>query len=250
MEINWSTFLLESINFLVLVWILKHFLYKPVQEVIERRKAAIEKDLADADKLSSEGERLKDKYEHRLSDWEREKQQAHEVLMHQLEEEHAQKVVEMQASLADERQKIQVSEERRQADVMRRMEETALQNSARFAAVLLQAGACPEMEIRLVELVIEELSLLSAERLATLRRDFVGSSEQEGVVTSAFELPEEVCRRLGAALEKVLDVDMPLRFEQDSDLLAGVRIQIGSWILGANLSDELKGFTSLRHAEV
>ena len=32
-------------------------------------------------------------------------------------------------------------------------------------------------------------------------------------------------------------------------LLAGVRISIGDWVLGANLQDELKGFMELAHAE-
>jgi F-type H+-transporting ATPase subunit b len=36
-----------------------------------------------------------------------------------------------------------------------------------------------------------------------------------------------------------------LRFEQDSKLLAGVRINIGAWQLAANLHDELKGFAEL-----
>jgi len=48
LELSWSTFLLEIINFLVLVWILKHFLYKPVLDVIARRRSGIEKTLADA----------------------------------------------------------------------------------------------------------------------------------------------------------------------------------------------------------
>ena len=42
MELSWSTFFLEIINFLVLVWILKRFLYKPVMDVIARRREGIE----------------------------------------------------------------------------------------------------------------------------------------------------------------------------------------------------------------
>ena len=42
MEWNWSTFVLEMINFLVLVWILKHFFYRPVLGVIERRQKSID----------------------------------------------------------------------------------------------------------------------------------------------------------------------------------------------------------------
>ena len=59
MELNWSTFLLEIINFLVLVWILKRFLYQPVLDVIARRRKAIEAQLAEALRLQDEAESLK-----------------------------------------------------------------------------------------------------------------------------------------------------------------------------------------------
>ena len=37
MELNWTTFALEAVNFMVLVWILKRFLYKPVLAAIAQR---------------------------------------------------------------------------------------------------------------------------------------------------------------------------------------------------------------------
>ena len=40
MQIDWTTFALEIINFLVLVWILKRFLYRPVLDTLARRRAA------------------------------------------------------------------------------------------------------------------------------------------------------------------------------------------------------------------
>ena len=53
MELSWPTFFLEIINFLVLVWILKRFLYKPVLEAIAHRKAVIDKTLVDAKRQRS-----------------------------------------------------------------------------------------------------------------------------------------------------------------------------------------------------
>ena len=42
-ELSWSTFILEVINFIVLVFILKHFFYKPVLTAIARRRESIDK---------------------------------------------------------------------------------------------------------------------------------------------------------------------------------------------------------------
>jgi F-type H+-transporting ATPase subunit b len=49
MAINWWTIALQSINFLVLVWLLQHFLYKPVLAVIARRKQLVEQAFVDAE---------------------------------------------------------------------------------------------------------------------------------------------------------------------------------------------------------
>ena len=48
MQIDWTTFALEILNFLVLVWILKHFFYQPVLAVLDKRRASVEKETADA----------------------------------------------------------------------------------------------------------------------------------------------------------------------------------------------------------
>ena len=99
MELSWSTFVLEIINFLVLVWILKRFLYKPVLEVIARRRAGIEKTRVDAEALQADAEVLQKQYESRLADWNEERQQARDTLAHELEAERARKESEMQIAL-------------------------------------------------------------------------------------------------------------------------------------------------------
>jgi F-type H+-transporting ATPase subunit b len=50
-ELDWMTFVLEVINFLVLIWILNRLLYRPLMNVIAQRKAAIQKTLADAEEV-------------------------------------------------------------------------------------------------------------------------------------------------------------------------------------------------------
>ena len=89
MELNWSTFILEIINFLVLIWILKRFIYKPVLNVIAQRRTTIENQSAEALRLHEEATDLKNQYQNRLSDWEQEKQQARDAVNQELEIEKA-----------------------------------------------------------------------------------------------------------------------------------------------------------------
>src|SRR6516225_8435184 len=42
MRLEWSTIVLQIINFVVLVWLLQRFLYKPVLRMIDARKAELQ----------------------------------------------------------------------------------------------------------------------------------------------------------------------------------------------------------------
>ena len=248
MELNWSTFVLEIINFLVLIWILKRFLYKPVLGVIARRRAEIEKTMTDAEALQANAEKMKQQFEGRLAKWDQERQQARDALAREIDAERARKMEELQTALEQEREKARVAETRRQTDALHKMEETALAQGARFATRLLEQAAGPETEVRLVEMVITELSRLPAERITALRNSYGKAAETIDVV-SAFPLADDQRDRLEQALSSIADQNIPVRFEQNNEVLAGVRIAVGTWILSANLRDELKGFAVLAHGE-
>ena len=248
MELNWSTFVLEVINFLVLVWILKYFLYKPVLDVIARRRAGIEKTLADAGALNADASRLQRQYEGRLADWDQERRLAREELVRELEAERVLKMAELRTSLEQEREMERIAEENRRADATHKIEEKALLHGARFATSLLQQASGPDTEARLIELAINELTQLPAERIATLKKSY-GKTPEAIVVVSTFEIPDDQRQRLERALTKVTSLNIPLQFEQDSDLMAGVRIIIGAWVLAINIQDELRGFAELAYGE-
>lgn len=48
MRFDWWTLALQTVNFVVLVWLLHRFLYKPVLNMIDARRAEVEKQYADA----------------------------------------------------------------------------------------------------------------------------------------------------------------------------------------------------------
>lgn len=247
MELNWSTFLLEIINFLVLVWILKRFLYQPVLDVITRRRKAIAGQLAEAHRVQDEAESLKAQYEDRLTDWERERHQAKETLARQLDDERARQLSALHATLDQEREKSRVAEKRQHTEQQREIEHQALQLGAAFSSRLLEETCGPELEGRLLTLLLEELNSLSEQQTAGLRQQW-GEPPQTIAVSSAFTLSAEQRQRLEVALSQVSGLSAPVRFNQDETLLAGLHIVIGAWVLAANVRDELKGFAEFARA--
>jgi F-type H+-transporting ATPase subunit b len=244
-ELSWSTFLLEIVNFLVLVWILKRFLFKPVREIIARRRAEIDNRLSDAQSQLTEAQALKQQYQVRLSDWEAEKRQLMQALNQELEAERSRRLNALSAQIEDERERNRVADARRTEDLERSLEDTALRQGARFAGRLLEEAASAETGKRLVVMVTESLQQLPPAQRASFQR--LHEQAAQILVSSAHSLSAEEKQGLTSALSELFPGERSIRFEQDDSLLAGLRIVTGNWVLGCNLRDELAGFAEVGH---
>jgi F-type H+-transporting ATPase subunit b len=245
-ELSWPTFFLEIINFLVLVWILKRFLYKPVLEAIAQRKAAIEKSLTDANAKEAGARALAEQYQNRLAEWDREKEKLRAQVAEEISAQRVQMMAALENSLKQEREKARVLEERRLSDLQSKVEEEGRAKGVQFTARLLARAASSELEARLVSLALEDLPLLSEEQIEALR----SVSQQPGLhvkVTSAFPLSAPQRGVIAQKLKDVTQESVAVEFNQDNGLLAGLRISVGPWVLRANLEDELKFFAEAVH---
>lgn len=246
MQLSWTTFLLEIVNFLILVWILKRFFYKPVLNVIARRQKRVEGILAEADAKQEEAETLKAQYENRLGEWEKERSAAFETLHTEIEEERRRRLAELDAALEREKEKAQALERRRLEDAVRRGEEKAIEHGAKFAARLLSELSDEQLEKRLIDLAVQQLAHMSAEQQDAVRSAYA-SLDGPIKITTAHSLDDKDRQSLQAAIEKVLDKSAPYEYGEDADLQAGIRLIIGPWIFRANLADELKAFVESAH---
>ncbi len=248
MDFDWSTFFLEIINFLILVWILKRFLYHPILGIVAKRRAGIEKAMADAKRIEAEAVELKQRSERELAQWEEEKEAAQARLREELAAERERLMAELETSVTEERERRRVLDERHQYDFERTAEEQGIEQGAAFSARLLSRLATPELEARLYALLLEDLRSLRAED----KRAMAGAAVMPGLqlkVQSAFALDEARRTELARALADVAGKTLPVEYGENPELVAGFQVSIGPWILHANLRDELKFFSgALRHA--
>lgn len=246
MELNWSTFILEIINFLVLVWILKRFLYRPVLSVLEKRRKQIEQDLNEATLRHTQAIELEQQYKKRLDKWALEKQQLRETLQQEILTERTRRLEQLQTELASEREKAAVVEQLHLAESLRCYQQNAHEQGARFATRLLTAVANQELESRLFDLLLKTFDDLDEERQMTLLNACEKSSEAI-TVTSAYTLSELQQQQLELKLNALCKRSVKINYVQKPQLLAGLRLLIGASVLSINLQDELSGFAELIH---
>lgn len=242
MQFDWTTFALEIVNFLVLIWLLERLLYKPVLSAISGRRAEIQKTLAEAERLRKEAQAIREQYERRQADWGREKEAARNRMLEEVNAERVRLLAELQASLDQEREKARALDERRLSELTRQLEDSAISQGAQFASRLLSRLASPELEGKLVDVAVADLGRLSDERRQAIR-SACAQTEAPVVVSSAYALNQRQRESLTESVQLLLGRTVICEWREDPKLLAGIRISLGPWMLGANLQDELKYFS-------
>ena len=241
MQIDWTTLVLEIINFLVLVWILKRFLYKPVMEAIAARQQRVEAKLAEARVIEDGARELQSQYQRRLADWDMEKAKARAALDTELLQERNRQMQALDKALLEERERVAAVTAHKQQEAQRELEVEALAHAQRFASTLLARLADPVVESRFVSLLFEDWANLPDTQVESLRRAVL-VDKAKATVTTAFPLSPEQRREIESALQSRLEADLVVAFDEDPNLLAGVRLSLGPWQLNMNFADELASF--------
>ena len=73
MLIDWFTVGAQALNFLILVWLLKRFLYKPILDAIDAREKRIAAELADADAKKAEAQKERDEFQHKNEEFDQQR---------------------------------------------------------------------------------------------------------------------------------------------------------------------------------
>lgn len=240
MEFSPTTFVFEIVNFLVLIWILQRFLYKPVMDSLAQRKAAIETSVGGAEQRERAAAELQRRYEERMAAWHAEREQARSRLADEIAAERARMMTGLQGEIADERYRNRALEARRATELQRELERRAHAAGARFASSLLSRMAGPELEKSICQVFIEDLPLLALEQAAALRN----SADADGAVriASAYPLDDGARTGLKRALERTIGCEVACEFVHEPELVAGVRVTAGPWALRCDLADGLADF--------
>ncbi len=243
MELNWSTFVLEMINFLVLIWLLKRFFYVPIQTIIKKRKDMIEKKLTDANKLQTEAENLRLRYENRLQEWSLEKEQNQKQFHQELEEWRSQEHIKLLKTMDEERIKLQSQEKQNINKLIEKNANEAMLIASQFASKFLAEFADVTLQNKLIKLLLNDMTHFSEDRVAILKNGY--KNENKIMVQSAYPISEPDKKRITDSIGHLINETIEIQFLQNPDLLAGLNIQIGSISLKASVRDELTFFTEV-----
>ena len=201
MTVDPLTFGLEIVNFLVLLWLLHRFLYRPIQKAIAQRKDALNQEMLTAQQREQEASRLKVQYEQRLADWAKEKTRQQEQLKEEIQKEREVSLAQVRREAEAERVRLHTLTELELAAQKRQAKALAAETALHLTKRLLERLASSELDQLIVRLVVEDLAQLSESEKAALRTAFSAHHEPVAVAT-ARALPLEGQQLLKEGLEK------------------------------------------------
>jgi len=234
MLIDWFTVGAQVVNFLVLVWLMKRFLYRPILGAIEKRRKEIASALARAEAEAQRAREERDDFRSRREDFERQRaslledaRAAASEERHRLMEEARAEAGEMRAR---HREALRKEHERLGEDIARRTREEVFA----IAGSALEDLAGSDLETRIGDVFAARLRDLAPET----REQLAAAMAARGpVVRSAFELSESTRKTLADALRDSFGVDAEYRTEPS--LSGGFEIVFGDRKLAWNIGDHL-----------
>ena len=238
MLIDWFTVGAQVLNFLILVFLMKRFLYKPVLRAIGDREKRIAEELANADTKKAEAQREGDEFKKKNEEFDR---QRAGLLSKATDEAKAegQRLLDEARKAADalssKRQEAMNTDEHnlRQAIVLRTQNEVFA-----IARKAMTDLATTGLEERMVEVFTRRLRAMDGQAKAQLA-EAIGTSPDPVLLTSAFDLPAEQRAVLQNALNETFSSEIHIRFETKPDLIGGIELTANGQKVGWSISEYL-----------
>ncbi len=236
MNFSWWTFALQAANFLILVWLLQRFLFKPVKAIVARRKEELSHALTEASAEKESAERLKQEIEAERSQIGTERQKMIDEAQAQLSAERKKEVEEARSEAEKIRDQAAKRLDEERAAASNDLFERTVALATNLAERLLRELDFPSIEQPFLGRVIDYLDRLPAEERAKLISQ---SSSSALLVTIAHPLGVQEQSQWHEQLAKRLGADFSITFSADPTLIAGVEITFPHAILRFNWRDSL-----------
>ncbi len=236
MLIDWFTVTAQVINFLVLVYLLKRFLYGPIIRAMDQREKRIALRLEEGQKKKDEAQQEMALYQKKNRDLDNQREEK----LSRIKEE------------AAARRKELINEARNEVDAIRarwheaiqREKEAFLQDLRQragkqtyaIARRVLKDLANVNLERHIIRVFIERLRNLDDQERTALQES-IRKSGRKINLRSAFEIPQEMAREIAAVLQNQGADPLDLQLEISSDLICGIELKVHGRKIAWSLED-------------
>ncbi|MGK7911342.1 MAG: F0F1 ATP synthase subunit B [Synechococcus sp.] len=240
MAIDWFTFGAQIVNFIILVLLLKRFLYGPITQAMQERQRQLEARWREAEEQKADAQQQADLYRQQQQNFEHQQ----DALMTQAKTtaEVLRQDLVRQARLDTERLQDdwQAAVERERDEFLDTLRHRIAREAWEISRQALQELANVEIEQRVVEVFIDRLSSLEAVERSKLV-DSMQDLDKPLAIRTSFELSPDIRQLLIDALQAQHMLGARgAQFSTSSEIIAGIELQAGERAISWNFESYLE----------
>jgi F-type H+-transporting ATPase subunit b len=239
MLIDWFTVCAQALNFLILVWLMRRFLYKPILQAIDAREKKIAKELADADAQKAEAQKEHGEFQHKNEEFDKDRAGLLSKAADEAKAEGARLLDEARkesdASRAKARDALVAEQRGLSEEITRRTREEVFAIARKTLADLSSTS----LEERMVDVFVRKLRGMSSQEKEDMKSAFKAASPA-AVVRSTFDLPAQQRSAVEGAMKETLAIEPPVSFQTAPDLVSGIELTAGGRKIAWSIEDYLK----------
>ncbi|NLW49887.1 MAG: hypothetical protein GXY85_03465 [Candidatus Brocadiaceae bacterium] len=238
LDFTWKGFVLAAVNFLILVLVLYRLLHKPILEMLARRQKAIDDAHEAAEQKARQAEEVHGEYRKRIDAIQEERDHVLADARQAAEEARHEIVRKARAQAEREVAGLQRDWERRHREALRGLRDEIVGVSLDLARRTLVQLVDDDVESRLRAHARERLQELADSSDRRARKSLFAAGGTVRIISAA-PLADDDRRALGDLVQALTEETAELSFEDDPDLIAGVRVEFSSQAIDATLADVL-----------
>lgn len=251
MLIDWFTVGAQAVNFLILVWLMKRFLYKPILNAIDAREKKVAAELADADAKRAEALKERDQFQQKNDEFDRQRLE----LMNKAQDDakaEREKLLEEARQAAEQlrvksKERFAIDAENLKQSISHRTQQEVFAIARKTLSDLASASLEEQITATFIRRISEMDSSTRAGLVASLTSGSPSSSPNNPTVRSAFELSPEQRAAIEAALNQALSLHLQLNFQTAPELISGIELVANGQSIAWNISDYLKAMEKAVH---
>ncbi|MGB7756172.1 MAG: hypothetical protein WBL23_08920 [Salinisphaera sp.] len=238
MLIDWFTVGAQLVNFLVLVWLLKRFLYQPILKAIDARETLIAAELADASRKQATADAAREDFLARNAQFDADRDALMAKAADDAAEEEARLLADARAAgdalRARQRAALQTERANLSEAIARLTGSEVLAAARKTLADLADA----ELEARMAAVFVRRLQEMDPVAQAALA-DVLRSAIEPACLRSTFELDGPAKAAIQRALDTVVGGPVSIAFQTAPDELCGIELTAGGHKLAWRIEDYL-----------
>lgn len=239
MEIDWFTVIAQIINFLILVWLLKRFLYKPVLNAIDEREKTIASQLEEAANKKREARQERETYIQKNEEFDRVHATQLEEARKRIEDETKRLYEEARQETSALRLKLEESLKQQGQELRETVKRKTKEEVFAIATKVLTDLANAELEGQIMTVFIEKIRALNE----TEQKDFRKALQENGGpirIITVFEPAPHLKHQLEQAVQETTGITAEFEYFLDPDLLSGIMLETTDYQLSWSIESYLE----------